>query len=175
MIDFGFKGHGLCSLSLRWFTILGNYSWIFNLAALGFSWASQVAQWVKNLLAMREAQETQVWPLGWGRSPGGGHGNPSQCSYLENLALQGFSCPCPTRGLQSSLQYVDLLSCGLWDLVLRPEIKPGPPALGAWNLSHWTTREVQKYSWIWKSARCDVLRVSFSMSFFILKMGIKNL
>ena len=34
------------------------------------------------------------------------------------------------------------LSCGMWDLVPRPGIKPGPPALGAWSLSHWTTRAV---------------------------------
>ena len=34
------------------------------------------------------------------------------------------------------------LSCGMWDLVPWPEIEPGPPALGAWSLSHWTTREV---------------------------------
>ena len=30
------------------------------------------------------------------------------------------------------------------DLVPRPEIKPGPPALGAWSLSHWTRREVPR-------------------------------
>ena len=30
----------------------------------------------------------------------------------------------------------------MWDLVPRPGIKPGPPALGAWSLSHWTTRAV---------------------------------
>ena len=34
------------------------------------------------------------------------------------------------------------LSCGMWDLVLPPGIDPGPPALGAWSLSHWTTREI---------------------------------
>ena len=34
------------------------------------------------------------------------------------------------------------LSCGMWDLVPWPGIEPWPPALGAWNLSHWTTREV---------------------------------
>ena len=28
------------------------------------------------------------------------------------------------------------------DLVSRPGIKPGPPALGAWSLTRWTTREV---------------------------------
>ena len=33
------------------------------------------------------------------------------------------------------------LSCGMWDLVPWPGIEFGP-ALGAWNLSHWTTREV---------------------------------
>jgi len=49
-----------------------------------------VAQTVKNLPVM---QETWVQSLGWedmgsihglGRSPGGGHGNPLQSSFLEN-------------------------------------------------------------------------------------------
>ena len=30
--------------------------------------------------------------------------------------------------------------CGI--SVSRPEIEPVPPALGAWSLNHWTTREV---------------------------------
>ena len=30
----------------------------------------------------------------------------------------------------------------MWDLVPRPGIEPGHPALGAQSLSHWTTREV---------------------------------
>ena len=34
------------------------------------------------------------------------------------------------------------LSCGIRDLVPWPGIKPGPPALGAWSLNHWTTKEV---------------------------------
>ena len=34
------------------------------------------------------------------------------------------------------------LSCGMWDLVPWPRIKPRPPALGAWSLSHWTNRGV---------------------------------
>ena len=33
-------------------------------------------------------------------------------------------------------------SCGTWDLVPWPGIKPQPPALGVQGLSHWTTREV---------------------------------
>ena len=34
------------------------------------------------------------------------------------------------------------LSCGMWDLAPWPGIEPGPPAVGAQRLSHWTTREV---------------------------------
>ena len=34
------------------------------------------------------------------------------------------------------------LGYSLWDLISRPEIEPGPPALGVWSLSHWTTKEV---------------------------------
>ena len=29
----------------------------------------------------------------------------------------------------------------MWDLVPQPRIEPGPPALGAQSLTHWTTRE----------------------------------
>ena len=31
------------------------------------------------------------------------------------------------------------------DLVPRPGIEPGAPALGAWCLTHWTTREVPSF------------------------------
>ena len=34
------------------------------------------------------------------------------------------------------------LSCSMWGLFSLPGIEPGPPTLGAWSLSHWTTREV---------------------------------
>ena len=34
------------------------------------------------------------------------------------------------------------LSCGIWDLVPWPGMELEPPALRAWNLGHWTTREV---------------------------------
>ena len=46
--------------------------------------ASQLAQWVKNLPAMQETQVTRGSIPGSGRSPGGGHGNPHQYSCLEN-------------------------------------------------------------------------------------------
>ena len=35
-----------------------------------------------------------------------------------------------------------LVAACMWDLVPRPGIEPGPPALGVQSLSHWTTREV---------------------------------
>ena len=35
-----------------------------------------------------------------------------------------------------------IFCCSMRDLVPRPGIEPGPPALGAQSLSHWTTREV---------------------------------
>ena len=34
------------------------------------------------------------------------------------------------------------LSCGMWDLVLWPGIRPVPLALGTRNLSHWTSKKV---------------------------------
>ena len=48
---------------------------------LQYSWASLVAQIVKNPPAM---WETWVQSLGWEDFPGGGHGNPLQYSCLEN-------------------------------------------------------------------------------------------
>ena len=36
-------------------------------------------------------------------------------------------------------------SCIMWDPVLWPGSNPGPPALQAWSLNHWTTREVPKW------------------------------
>ena len=34
------------------------------------------------------------------------------------------------------------LHCGTWNLICWPGIKPKPPTLGVYSLSHWTTREV---------------------------------
>ena len=42
------------------------------------------------------------------------------------------------------------LYCSMWDPVPRPGIKPGPPRLAAWSLSHWTTRKVW-FSVSWSS------------------------
>ena len=43
--------------------------------------------------------------------------------------------------LSYSLQ---ILNYSMWDLGPRPGIDPRYPTLGAWNLSHWTAREVPR-------------------------------
>ena len=45
---------------------------------------------------------------------------------------------CRTQALFSCGMWT--LSCGMWDLVPWPGIEPGPPALGAWCLSHCTNQ-----------------------------------
>ena len=37
------------------------------------------------------------------------------------------------------------LSCSIWDVVPQPGNELRPPALGAWSLSHWTTKKVPAY------------------------------
>ena len=74
------------------------------------------------------------------------------CMYFI-LAAPGLSCG--MRDLVAAcrifqFQHVDFLvaACKLLvaacmrDLVFRSGIEPGPPALGAQSLTHWTTREV---------------------------------
>ena len=48
-----------------------------------------------------------------------------------------FIVMCGAFPLKQSLSF----SCSTWDLVPCPGMEPGPPALGAWSLSHWTTRK----------------------------------
>ena len=38
-----------------------------------------------------------------------------------------------------------IFSCSTRDLVSRPGMEPGPPALGVWSVSHWTTRELPTF------------------------------
>ena len=58
-------------------------------------------------------------------------------TYLFILAALALRCG--TRDLRCGMW---TLSCGMWDLVPWPGIEPGPPALGAQSLSHWTTRDI---------------------------------
>ena len=63
-----------------------------------YSWASLVAQLVKNLPAM---QDTWVGSLGW-EDPLRGHGNPLQYSSLENLHGQRSQVGCSSWGGKES-------------------------------------------------------------------------
>ena len=61
--------------------------------------------------------------------------------FIYYLALLGLICG--MSNLWSSLWHSRSFSCGMWDLVSRPNITLGPSALETQNLSHWATREVQ--------------------------------
>ena len=84
---------------------------------------------------------------GLGRSPGGGHGNPLQYSWLENphgqRSLTGCS-PWGHKELDTNewLSTQEGLSYSRWDLVPWPEMEPRTLALGTQSLSHWTSMEV---------------------------------
>ena len=45
-------------------------------------------------------------------------------------------------------------SCGMWDLVPRSRIEPGPPALGVRMLSHWNGREVATGVMVYGGRNC---------------------
>ena len=53
------------------------------------AYCCQVAQWVKNPSAMQEMQADMSLIPWWGRSSGGGRGNPLQYSHLENPMNRG--------------------------------------------------------------------------------------
>ena len=68
--------------------------------------------------------------------------------FLQNFSVPGPSCSMPD------------LCWGMNDLVLWPGLEPEPPALGAWSLNHWKTREVLPLiliglthiqRWLWKA------------------------
>ena len=57
-----------------------------------------------------------------------------------------FNLTLPARGIFSCS--MKTLSCGMWNLVHQPGIKPGPPGLGALSLSRWTIKEVTQFRFI---------------------------
>ena len=61
-------------------------------------------------------------------------------------------------------------SCGIWDLVSWPGIKPGPPALGAQSLSHWTTKWVPR---CYNLSRKKVAALYLLTSIHLLNPGIE--
>ena len=67
----------------------------------------------------------------------------------------------------------------MWDLVPWPGIEPGPPALGGWSLSHWTTRKVpvrQVWSRIWLPPKSSQFFFLLSVILFSLLIAqlVKN-
>ena len=78
--------------------------------------------------------------------------------FLINLAVPGLSSG--MRYLQPSLWHMGSSAMGIysmWDLVHRPEVEPGPPALGlgVQSLGQWATREVTGDSFKNSSATND--------------------
>ena len=60
------------------------------------------------------------------------------------------------------------LSCGSY-VVSWPGIRPWPPALGTWSLSHWTTREVPpKIFFLLRLVNRTVFRVLYSKLVFVV-------
>ena len=73
------------------------------------------------------------------------------------------------------------LSCSLWDPVPWQGIKPQPPALGAWILSHWKTREVplpclliMEESWEVASLYLPKLEMKVEMEMSCMSLGSRQ-
>ena len=66
---------------------------------------------------------------------------------------------------------VPSLSCHIWDVVSRPGIKPGPCALGAQSLSHWTIREVPLWGENFVSKCRSLAEINWEGVNFICRMG----
>ena len=82
---------------------------------------------------------------GWGRSHGGGHGQPLQYSCLETPRGQRRLAGCRPRGHKESdmtewLSTAGCVACRI--LVPQAGIEPAAPALEVRSLNHQTTREV---------------------------------
>ena len=62
--------------------------------------------------------------------------------FLKNIYFICLASPnlCCALGLFGLLETWRIFSCGMWDLVPWPGIEPGPFALGAQSLNHWTTK-----------------------------------
>ena len=114
-------------------------------------WGSQVAPVVKNLPAnARDVRDMGSIP-GLGRSPGGGHSNPLQYSYLENPMDRGAWQAIVHSVTKSqtwlkwlSMKTCDVMSCGRESWLKSPQTK-------LWHrtgeLIYLWGRTVKVYSW----------------------------
>ena len=121
------------------------------------SWVSQVPQVVKNN-PLATARDLSSIP-GLGRSPGGERGNPLQYCCLNNPMDRGawwaaVSGVAGSRTRLSMLAPVPGLSCGMWDLSSLTRDQTVAPAMGAWSLNHWITREVPNQCLFPKKRKC---------------------
>ena len=100
-------------------------------------WASQVPLSVKNWPTNVEDIRDAGSILGSGRSPGGGHGNPLQCSCLENPMDRG-AWGLQTLGLHrvkhdwSDLVCMHTAYRRVFFLIFRLFLTPGLKFLGLW-------------------------------------------
>ena len=71
-------------------------------------------------------------------------------SYMRHTGSVIFAaCRIFSCGMQT-------FTCGMWDPVPRLGTTPESPALGAQNLSHWTTREVPEM--LFNGYKCSVIQ-----------------
>ena len=82
--------------------------------------------------------------------PGKSYGQRSLVGYSprggkESDTTEQLSACVPSAERVPVITYV-ISSCCVWDLVPRPGMEPGPPALGEQSLSHWTAREAPHLS-----------------------------
>ena len=96
------------------------------------------------------ARGTHMSPPSWTSLPPSTISHPSRLLQSARLELPAAYSKFPPAiylfgWAGSSLQHTWSLifSCGMWDPIPRAGIESGPPALGAWSLSHWITREVR--------------------------------
>ena len=70
------------------------------------------------------------------------------CYNIASVLCFGFLSARHAGSFSCSIWTLSCVVCKLlvvacmWYLVPQPGIEPRPPALGAWSLTHWTTREV---------------------------------
>ena len=102
----GKQGSCISQLRLQW---QNSTDWVVK-------WAYQVVLVVKNLPANARDIRDARWIPGSTRSPGGGHGNPLQYSYLEKPMDRGAWQPIVHRVLKSATQLKWLSTCKQWYL-----------------------------------------------------------
>ena len=68
------------------------------------------------------------------------------------------------------------LSCGIWDLVPWTGFIPGSPALQAWSVNHWTTREVPQLVFYLRLFPdldlCDTICIYFAIVIIYLALSV---